>query len=360
MNFSSILQTRTIRSRKISEGLDQFHNIYSPGRKNRIPLGKSGQNEVRQTCLWIEFSTPPIFSPRPLLLQDHSRGLHNHVFIVQCRAYTWPLSFRVLGASDSLGTTRDLRQGGGRGRGGGTKLRFRPPKTAGPLARLKFDKRIGIRPISLQSTAPAQGLDWYMPASISKLSSFYLYFSFSSSPSRRSRRNKTLADVATKMLERILGEIEIGAENSWLTTTNPFPPPSLLAQSEACCRCWLSWKIRPSFSGSFPRSFETKPLAGRRFFFTIAKRRGWAWGGDTTVVFPVILSTFLPFSTLPTYRSHPLQPPTTKRNPIFRDRTRRKPRRWAREKFLAPLVTVSLLNMLDPKGFFKESLAYLI
>lgn len=66
--------------------------------------------------------------------------------------------------SDSLGTTRDLRQGGeGGGRvgekGGQQNKVFDPLKTAGPLARLKFDKRIEIRPISLQSTAPAQGLD---------------------------------------------------------------------------------------------------------------------------------------------------------------------------------------------------------
>lgn len=134
-----------------------------PEEKNWIPL-ESGQ--TKSVELFCDHSSRRLrSSPRAHRYCKITAG-GSITMSSSCSAVPTHSPFRSE-RSDSLGTTRDLRQGGeeggwgkGGGEGGEQNKVFDPLKTAGPLARLKFDKRIGIRPISLQSTAPAQGLDW--------------------------------------------------------------------------------------------------------------------------------------------------------------------------------------------------------
>lgn len=229
--------------------------------------------------------------------------------------------------SDSLGPYKTCTRGRTKKQG------FRPLELP-PLSRLKFEKRIKIRPISLQSTAPAQGLKWYMTASIAKLTSYPLYFPHHHWSSGRSRRIHPWQLLQETRQMMITVQVEIGGKKSRGQLCRDSPPWQDLAFAAATSQVENSNPV--FYCGSFLRIFE----ASRRalFFYQCArKRRIGAWGIHTRVL--VTIDPFL----------HTVPRGLTQIH-LFRAALAGC-RHWL-EKSLAPLL--KRLSMLNPRGLSKN------
>lgn len=181
---------------------DRVH--HSTTGRNWTPLDR----QVRWTFTKV-LSASPIFR----YCKITAGAFQNHVFIVQRGARSKAFSLRVLGQPRTL---QDLHQGENK------KTRLSTPGTAAPITTeiWKKDKN----PPNLQSTAPAQGLKWYMTASIAKLTSYPLYFPHHHWSSGRSRRIHPWQLLQETRQMMITVQIEIGAKipvNNYVE----IPPP---------------------------------------------------------------------------------------------------------------------------------------